>query len=175
MTNILNSALGLAALGLPVFPAAACIDKRPACERSHREATTDAETIARLFANPLAGLIGVPAGDVSGFDAIDVDLARGGGEWLAENEHQLPKTRQPPFGIRRRPPVAATQSRHADQIRPHRARRRGARRRRLYSLVAGARLPRGRRYVGAVAGMAADRGHARRPSSRQRSAQRRPI
>ena len=90
--NILDSALALAALGLPVFPCAS--NKRPCCEGGHTAATTDPATVARLFADPRAVLIGVPTGPVSGFDVLDIDPKSGGGEWLAANESSMPATRR---------------------------------------------------------------------------------
>jgi putative DNA primase/helicase len=91
VTTILDSALALAAMGLPVFPCSSA-NKRPCCEGGFKSASTDPDTIARLFADPRAALIGVPTGDVSGFDVLDIDPAAGGGEWLAEHESSLPTT-----------------------------------------------------------------------------------
>jgi hypothetical protein len=91
-TNLLDAALALAFGGIPVFPVAD--NKRPCCDGGYKAATTDPDTIARLFADPRARYVAMPCGPLSGFDAIDIDVKRGGLEWLAENEHRLPRTRR---------------------------------------------------------------------------------
>lgn len=92
MTGLLDSALMLAFVGLPVFPLK--LDKRPACEGGLHAASADPNEVARLFANPTAALIGVPMGPPSGLDAIDIDPKREGLAWLEANEHRLPATRR---------------------------------------------------------------------------------
>jgi putative DNA primase/helicase len=84
------AALELAELGVPVFPLKA--NKRPCQDGGFKVATTDLSVVARLFADPLASLIGVPTGAVSGFDTLDIDPKNGGNDWLRENEHRLPDT-----------------------------------------------------------------------------------
>jgi hypothetical protein len=86
-------------LGLPVFP---CLskpgtseDKNPIVPRGFHAASNDPATIGRMFANPAAGLIGVPTGAASGFIIVDVDTKPGksGARWLEANSHRLPQTR----------------------------------------------------------------------------------
>ena len=89
MTRLLDQALELAWHGFPVFPVGA--DKRPACANGFKDASTDTDTISRLFAHPSAQLIGVPTGAVSGIDVLDVDPAGAG--WMREYRSSLPKTR----------------------------------------------------------------------------------
>ena len=91
--NLLDSALALAAVGLPVFPLRST-DKRPAVKRGFKAASTDPGDIARMFADPAAGLIGIPTGPLSGFDVLDIDPRKNGLEWLAANKSRLPDTRQ---------------------------------------------------------------------------------
>ena len=92
MTSLIQSALGLASLDIPTFPLRS--NKRPCLEGSFKDASTDPATVERLFADPLAALIGVPTGAVSGFDVLDIDTKNAGDEWLRDNEHRLPATRR---------------------------------------------------------------------------------
>lgn len=78
-------------LGLPVFPCGS--DKRPVISHGFKSATADPGEIASIFATPGATLIGVPTGELTGFDVLDVDPRHGGSAWLAENECRLPETR----------------------------------------------------------------------------------
>ncbi len=90
--NILDSALALASRGIPVF---ACrTNKRPTTDGGFRVATTDPAEIRRLFADPLAALIGIPTGPASGFDVLDIDAKDNGLEWYFAHEDELPDTRQ---------------------------------------------------------------------------------
>ncbi|MDR3534234.1 MAG: phage/plasmid primase, P4 family [Rhodopila sp.] len=89
--SLVDSALALAARGIPTFPLR--LNKRPCTDHGFKEASTDPDTVRRMFANPLAALIGVPTGAVSGMDVLDIDPARAGDEWLRDNKHRLPATR----------------------------------------------------------------------------------
>jgi hypothetical protein len=76
---------------LPIFPCRS--DKRPTCPHGFKDASDDPKVIARLWSLYPGPLIGVPSGAISGIDAIDIDLRRGGDKWFHENHDKLPKTR----------------------------------------------------------------------------------
>src|SRR5690242_4289138 len=82
-------ALGIVALGFPVFPCGA--NKRPAIGEGERwghgfhDATTDPDTVRAMFSRENAVLVGVPTGPRSGIVVVDVDYRNGGGEWEATN------------------------------------------------------------------------------------------
>lgn len=64
-----------ASLDLPVFPCRE--DKKPACVHGFKDATRDRNKIRELFAfSSDAALIGVPTGETSGFDVLDLDTSR---------------------------------------------------------------------------------------------------
>ena len=93
---LLNAALELAAAGLPVFPCAA--NKRPCIPKDEggdgfKDATTDPDVIRRLFSHAGARLIGVPTGQRSGFDVLDLDYRHGAKAWEDAEQHRLPETR----------------------------------------------------------------------------------
>ena len=95
MSAALSTALTLAAQGLPVFPCAA--DKAPAWSkkeggRGFLDASTDPAEIKRLFAHHRTALIGVPTGNASGIDVLDVDPRHGGHKWWFANKHRIPAT-----------------------------------------------------------------------------------
>ena len=97
MATLLQRALELAAQGLPVFPCRA--NKQPAISKStggqgHLDASTDPARIQDLFSHPQARLIGVPTGEASGFDALDIDPKNGGDSWETDNAGRLPETRR---------------------------------------------------------------------------------
>ena len=85
-----------AALGLPIYPC--CRSKTPAKPkreggRGYLDATTDPEAIERLFVHRNAHLIGVPCGERSGFDVLDLDYNHGAGAWEEANRYRIPETR----------------------------------------------------------------------------------
>jgi len=84
-------ALELAELGIPVFPVRD--DKRPACPHGFKDATNDAEAVKLLWKLYPAPLVGVPTGEWSGLDALDVDPRHCGDKWLAEYAAKIPATR----------------------------------------------------------------------------------
>jgi hypothetical protein len=94
--GITPQALEVAARGLPVFPCGA--NKRPAISKAEGgngflDARTEREWIEAVFARPNAHLIGVPTGQVSEFDVLDIDYRHGGKVWEDANLHRLPETR----------------------------------------------------------------------------------
>jgi hypothetical protein len=88
------AALKLAAHGYPVFP---CSDpsKKPATPNGFKDATTDIETIKRLWRDHPGGLIGVCTGEVIGLDVLDLDFGRHheARDWWQENRQRVPRTR----------------------------------------------------------------------------------
>jgi bifunctional DNA primase/polymerase-like protein/primase-like protein len=89
-------ALRLVAAGLPVFPCGS--NKMPAKPKSEggrgfHDATTDPAIVRRLFDRRNAVLIGVPTGERSGFDVLDLDYRHGAAEWEQANLNRLPETR----------------------------------------------------------------------------------
>ena len=90
-SGLLQTSLDLAARGIPCFP---CLDtKAPACAGGFKAASTDPDTLRRVFASPAAVLIGVPTGAASGLDVLDTDPRNNCGAWLAAHEHLIPLTR----------------------------------------------------------------------------------
>lgn len=79
--SLLDDALTLAASGFPVFPCLA--NKRPAIKGGHgfHDASTEPERITELFVGPSATLIGIPTGEASGFDVLDIDINTRGMDW----------------------------------------------------------------------------------------------
>ena len=79
-------------LGMSCFPCNE--EKRPTCPHGFKDATADPEALRDLRRQHPGSLIGVPTGEVSGFDVLDIDpkhaTAR---EWWAENRDDLMPTR----------------------------------------------------------------------------------
>jgi hypothetical protein len=94
MSALLAAALGYAVKRLPVFP---CVPngKLPAISRGFHAATTNPETIRRLWRMADRN-IGIPTGSVSGFWVLDVDGDNGEANLFGlEAEHgRLPPTRE---------------------------------------------------------------------------------
>jgi len=87
----LEAAIFLANSDIPVFP---CLEnKAPACAGGFKSATVDIARIKAMWSNPNAVLVGVPTGEISGFDVLDIDPRNGGMEWFEKNKHRLPQTR----------------------------------------------------------------------------------
>ncbi len=94
--NALAIALDLATRDLPVFPCGR--NKRPAISekeggRGLHDATSDPATIRRMFNRRNAVLVGVPTGEASGFDALDLDYRHGAEVWEQANLARIPETR----------------------------------------------------------------------------------
>jgi hypothetical protein len=94
---LLQLALEIARHRLPVFPCSH--NKRPAIPEADAghgllDAVTDPDAVRELFARALhARLVGVPTGERSGVDVLDIDPRHGGDVWEAEHADQLPRTR----------------------------------------------------------------------------------
>jgi hypothetical protein len=94
--TILDKALEL---GIPVFPCRLVgNDKVPTRPKSQggngfHDATADPQEIRELWRRWPGDLIGVPTGEVSGFDVLDIDKQHGAGPWYSENKSRLPATR----------------------------------------------------------------------------------
>src|SRR6516164_2343900 len=91
--QVLDSALKLAAAGMPVFPC--LLDKRPATVHGFKDASADSAVVCELWRRYPAPLIGIPTGAVSGFDILDFDFAKHpqSKTWHNQNQHRLPSTR----------------------------------------------------------------------------------
>ena len=78
-------------LDVPSFP---CLpDKKPACPNGFKAATLPQAGLATLWARHPGELVGVPTDIASGLSVLDVDIAKGGDGWWAENKARLPQTR----------------------------------------------------------------------------------
>ena len=64
-------------------------------QHGFHDATRDPAEIKAQFGTPGAAMIGVPTGQGAGFFVVDLDVKNGGQglEWLAANQHRLPRTR----------------------------------------------------------------------------------
>ncbi len=78
----------------PVFPCNG--NKAPLTEHGLHDAVSDEPAVRDLFRRPGVAMIGVPTGAASGFVVVDLDVKEGrfGLEWLAANEHRMPRTRR---------------------------------------------------------------------------------
>jgi hypothetical protein len=91
------------ALGLPAFPVRLCKDaclkcntcKRPACPHGFKDATIHPEAIQQLWRMYPGELIGVPTGEASGFDVLDVDSVKHpeAANWWLDHRRYIPHTR----------------------------------------------------------------------------------
>src|ERR1700674_4689062 len=86
----LMRALSLLGNGLPCFPCG--IAKKPTTSRGFKDATCDPATLCELWKKYPGPLVGVPTGETSGLDVLDLDPRHGGDAWLAEHKHRLPST-----------------------------------------------------------------------------------
>lgn len=96
VANPLEVALDLAALGLPVFPCGHA--KKPSIAKKDggngfHDAVSEAGAVRALFKRARAYLVGVPTGEVSGFDVLDFDYRAGAMTWENEHRDKLPRTR----------------------------------------------------------------------------------
>lgn len=87
----LARALSLLGDGLPCFPCG--IAKEPKTPRGYKDAACDPDAARKLWKQYPGPLVGVPTGETSGLDVLDIDVRHGGDCWLAEHKHHLPSTR----------------------------------------------------------------------------------
>jgi hypothetical protein len=90
--ELIEAAVAYVGRGLPVFP---CNGKTPLTEHGFRDASTDTSTVLAWWARWPEANIGIPTGDRSGVDVIDVDTQHGGLATLRELEQKhgkLPAT-----------------------------------------------------------------------------------
>jgi hypothetical protein len=76
---------------LPCFPCG--ITKKPTTPRGFKDATCDPDALCHLWKKHPGLLVGVPTGEISGLDVLDIDARHSGGSWLARHKHRLPSTR----------------------------------------------------------------------------------
>jgi hypothetical protein len=76
---------------VPVFPVLE--SKRPACPHGFKDSSRDPAAVDELWRLYPGPLVGVPTGDASGLDALDIDPRHGGDTWLAEAVNALPVSR----------------------------------------------------------------------------------
>ncbi len=81
----------LAAAGVPVFPCRP--DKRPACPHGFKNASIEGGAVRALWQHYPGPLIGVPTGEASGLDVLDIDPRHGGDRWWIGHMHRFPATR----------------------------------------------------------------------------------
>jgi Bifunctional DNA primase/polymerase, N-terminal len=81
----------LIAQGLPCFPCHP--NKRPATPRGYKDASSDRRAVQELWHCYPGPLIGIPTGQISGFDVLDVDPRNGGNKWFSDYRSLLQTTR----------------------------------------------------------------------------------
>lgn len=95
MPTALDIAVQLVNDGFPVFPCGS--NKRPSIPGpgGHNDASLEMQEVQRLFsiAAKSAVMVGVPTGERSGFDVLDVDYRSGGRVWESYHADNLPETR----------------------------------------------------------------------------------
>jgi len=76
-----------------VFPVLA--NKHPATPHSFKDASADSAALRELWRRYPGPLVGVPTGDITGFDVLDFDTTKHpeAGVWWRANRHRLPPTR----------------------------------------------------------------------------------
>ena len=92
MPKALQAALGLAARGIRVFPCKQ--DKTPYTEHGFKDASSGNALIAEWWTRWPGALIGVPTGEVSSLDVLDLDAKHVKARtWWRENYRRFPRTR----------------------------------------------------------------------------------
>jgi hypothetical protein len=89
----LGNALALANEGMASFPCRA--DKRPATPHGFQDAVSVSGELRQLWRRYPGPLVGVPTGEASGCDVLDIDAPRHreAAEWWTLNRGRLPQTR----------------------------------------------------------------------------------
>jgi len=88
----LDAALRLAGQGIASFPCNN--EKRPTCPHGFKDATADPQQLRALCRDFPGVLIGVPTGEVNGFDVLDIDPKHSEArEWWSKNRDDLMPTR----------------------------------------------------------------------------------
>jgi hypothetical protein len=88
--SVIDDAVRLGEL-YPVFPCRA--DKKPACKHGFKDAERTPAAVVDLWRAYPGPLIGLPTGEASGIDVLDIDPRAGGLDWLEEARDSLPITR----------------------------------------------------------------------------------
>jgi len=88
---------------MPVFPVRLCKDaclrcdvcKKPGCPHGFKDAVIDPEAIRQLWRMCPGELVGVPTGETSGFDVLDVDSIKHpeAASWWLSHRRYIPRTR----------------------------------------------------------------------------------
>jgi hypothetical protein len=81
----------LIAQGLRCFPCHP--NKHPATPRGYKDASSDPRGVRELWHHYPGPLIGIPTGQVSGFDVLDIDPRNDGDKWLSNCRSLLQATR----------------------------------------------------------------------------------
>jgi hypothetical protein len=89
--SLITKALALAENGVPCFLCDGT--KRPCTPQGYKNATVDPVALIKMWRRYPGSLVGVPTGEVSGFDVVDLDQRHGGGNWYAQHRGDLPPTR----------------------------------------------------------------------------------
>jgi Bifunctional DNA primase/polymerase, N-terminal len=87
----LNEALVLLQRSLPCFPCRR--DKSPATPHGFKDASRDPVFIESLWRTFPGQLVGVPTGEASGFDVLDIDVHGYGCRWFSKHKADLLPTR----------------------------------------------------------------------------------
>jgi Bifunctional DNA primase/polymerase, N-terminal len=88
---VIKALTALVDKGLPCFPCH--LDKKPATPRGYQDATSNRESVIELWRRHPGPLIGVPTGELSGLDVLDIDPRNAGDAWLNRHKVRLPVTR----------------------------------------------------------------------------------
>jgi Bifunctional DNA primase/polymerase, N-terminal len=88
---VMKLVLGLIAQGLPCFPCHP--NKRPATPCGYKDGCSDPAAVQELWRSYPGPLSGVPTGQTSGLDVLDIDPRNGGDKWFSDYTSLLQRTR----------------------------------------------------------------------------------